>query len=164
MPLRPTKAGDTVKYRDAAGHSQNVVLAAAQGFAPPAPTAAGFTTGGTLAAATYNYKLTYTLNGLESEMSAASTNVVTTGATSRVDLSWTAISGATNYKLYGRTGGSFLQIYSGATPSFSDTGAVTPSGAGPTTNGNVSFTGPHDGVARTGILPGMGANQYENRW
>lgn len=164
MPLQRANKGDTVKYRDASGHSQNVILTARQAVAPAAPTAAGFGTGGTLAAATYSYKLTYTVDGLESEMSAASTGVATSGTTSRVDLSWPAVTGATNYKIYGRTGGSFLQIYSGATNSFSDTGSVTPSGAGPASDGRASFTGPHDGLARTAILPGMGANQYENRW
>lgn len=164
MPLRPTKVGDTVKYRDATGASQNVIISAVQGPAPSVPVGVGNGTGGTLAAATYIYKITYTIGGVESEMSAPSTGVVTTGSTSRVDLTWSAVTGATNYKLYGRTGGSFLQIYSGATPSFSDTGSVTPSGAGPATDGKANFTGPHDFLARTAILPGMGANQYENRW
>lgn len=164
MPLRPSKKGDNVKYRNASGETMNVILTACQTAAPSAPSAVGSGTGGTLAAATYNYKLTYTIDGIESAMSAASTNVTTSGSTSKVDLTWTAVTGATNYKIYGRTSGSFLQMYSGTTPAFTDDGSVTPSGAGPATDAKANFTSPHENVVKTGILPGMTAGTYENRW
>jgi hypothetical protein len=166
MPLRPIRPGDTVIYRNAKGETANVIITSGQTAAPPAPTAVGSGTGGTLAAATYNYKLTFTIGGVESAMSAATANVVTTGATSSITLTWAALSGATNYKVYGRTGGSFLQMFSGTATTFLDDGSVTPTGAGPATTGAASFTVPHltTGAAKTGILPGMTADTYEARW
>jgi hypothetical protein len=166
MPLRPIRPGDTVIYRNASGQTANVVITSGQMTAPYAPTAVGSGTGGTLAAATYNYKLTYTVNSVESAMSAATTNVVTTGATSSITLTWPAVSGASNYKIYGRTGGSFLQMFSGTALTFIDDGSVTPTGAGPTTTGAANFTVPHEitGATKTGILPGTTAGTYEARW
>lgn len=167
MPLRPIRPGDTVMYRNVSGQTANVIITSGQGVAPPTPTAVGSGTGGTLAAATYKYKLTYTVASVESAMSVASADVVTTGATSSITLTWTAIPGASNYKIYGRTGGAFLQMFSGTALTFLDDGSVTPTGAGPTTTAAANFTAPHEvgsGAVKTGILPGMTAGTYENRW
>jgi hypothetical protein len=154
-------------YRNASGQTANVLITSAQGVAPLPPTAVGSGTGGSLAAATYKYKLTYTLASVESAMSAASADVVTTGATSSITLTWTAIPGASNYKIYGRTGGAFLQMFSGTALTFVDDGSVTPTGAGPATTGAATFTVPHEvgaGAVKTGILPGTTAGTYEARW
>ena len=102
---------------------------------PAAPTGTAQTTGGTLAAATYHYKIT-ALNALgETLPGAASAPVTTTGSTGRVDLAWSAVAGATGYRIYGRpatSGGTYLFIAQvGAVLAYSDTGAITPAGAVP---------------------------------
>lgn len=54
-----------------------------------------------------------------------------------VNLSWTAVTGATGYEVYGRTSGSELlmaTITNPATLTYQDTGAITPAGALPVAN------------------------------
>ena len=95
---------------------------------PTAPTGAGSGTGGTLAAGSYTYKVT-ALNAVgESIASAASTPVVTAGTTGKVTLTWPAVTGATGYKVYGRTGGLFLFMASTPETTWTDTGSATPAG------------------------------------
>jgi hypothetical protein len=57
--------------------------------------------------------------------SGASTNTIT--------ISWTAVAGATSYKVYGRTTGAeqLIGTVTAPTTSFTDTGSVTPSGSLP---------------------------------
>lgn len=164
MPVRGGLRGDNVIYRNAKGESMAVILTGGQGSAPSAPTGVGFGTGGTLAAATYTYRNTYVKDGVESPASADSNGVVTSGTTSRVEITAVTVPGATSYKFYGRTGGSFLFIAETTAPTvlFSDTGSVTPSGAAPAANFNASFRTPYTGhAATTGVLPGLTANTYE---
>lgn len=54
----------------------------------------------------------------------------------RVTISWTAVTGATGYRVYGRTSGSelFIAAVDGSTTSYVDTGALTPAGALPGAN------------------------------
>jgi hypothetical protein len=59
--------------------------------------------GGTLAAATYSYRITAVTPYGESTPSAAVTQV-TTGATSTVTLTWSTAANASGYRIYGRTG------------------------------------------------------------
>jgi hypothetical protein len=165
MAVKRGLRGDNVIYRRASGESMAVILTGGQGPAPAAPVAAGFGTGGTLAAATYTYRNTYVKDGIESPASANSNAVVTSGSTSRVEITVAAVNGATSYKIYGRTGGSFLLVNTITAPTvlFSDTGADTPAGAAPTDTMHVKFRTPYAGHAEsTGILPGLGANQYQN--
>lgn len=141
-----------------------VVLTGGQGDAPAAPVAVGSGTGGTLAAATYTYKNTYVKDGVESALSAASNSYVATGSTSSVALTVATVTGATSYKIYGRTGGSFLLMSTITAPTvlYTDTAADTPSGAAPATDFNVSFRTPYTGhAAVTAALPGLGASQYQ---
>lgn len=164
MAVKRGFRGDNVIYRRSNGESMAVILTGGQGDAPAAPAAVGSGTGGTLAAATYNYKYTYVKDGVESPPSAASANVVTTGATSSITVTVTAVAGATSYKIYGRTGGSFLLITTLTDPTvvYLDTGSVTPAGAAPTADFNASFRTPYSGhAAVTGVLPGLGAGQYQ---
>lgn len=166
MPARRGFRGDNVIYRDAQGHSIAVVLAGGQGDAPPtAPVAVGSGTGGTLAAATYAYKYAYVKDGIESPVSAVSNSYVATGSTSSVVLTVTAVAGATSYKIYGRTGGSFLLLNTLTAPTviYTDTAADTPSGAVKTANFNASFYYPYGShTLLTGILPGETAGTYQN--
>src|SRR5207247_9638245 len=105
-----------------------------------APATSTSTSGGTLAAATYSYRVTFVAFGLETAPSPAKTQV-TTGATSTVTIDVTGMvpSNATSWKVYGRTGGSELLMGTQTLPAtltFVDTNAVTPSGALPTDSGN----------------------------
>jgi hypothetical protein len=100
----------------------------------PVPVGVSSATGGTLVAATYNYKITAISNVGETLPSVQSSNVViASGTTNSITVSWNAVEGARGYKLYGRTGSSYLLIATlGASElSFVDTGAVVPAGAVP---------------------------------
>jgi hypothetical protein len=94
------------------------------------------TTGGTLAPGTYAYRVTATTANGETLPSTESTIVVPSGtSTNTVTVTWAVITGATGYKVYGRTSGSELRlatISGGSTVSYTDTGSGTPSGAMPT--------------------------------
>lgn len=91
-----------------------------------APTTA--TTGGTLAAATYYYKITATRSaGVVGETTpSAEQSVVTTGSTSTVTLTWAAVTGASGYKIYrGTAAGQEVlthTVTSGATTTYTDAG------------------------------------------
>jgi hypothetical protein len=111
---------------------RNPVLAA------PKPTAAASTGGGALKAATYGYKVVaYGACG-NSKMcnSLPSTEIKASVASSTgsVKLSWAAVTGATSYRVYGRTPGSASQYWTVTTTSFVDTAAAgtagTPATAG----------------------------------
>lgn len=106
---------------------------------PAAPTATASTTGGTLAAATYSYRVA-AVNSLGATLaSTAATATVGSGTTGSVRIVAAHVEGATSYKLYGRTGGSELLIATNTATGqasvpnrlFTDTGSVTPSGAVP---------------------------------
>lgn len=144
MPLRTPKISQTVSYRNAAGKTTDAVVLARQETAPGQPASSNSGTGGTLAAGTYSYRVSAVINGFETAASPAKTET-TTGTTSTVTIDWTTIalaspySGATSFKVYGRTGGSELLMgtVNMPTKTFTDTGAVTPSGALPTATGSV---------------------------
>lgn len=145
MPLRTPKVSQTVSYRNAAGKTTDAVVLARQESAPPQPTTTTSATGGTLADGTYSYRVSAVINGIETTASPAKTQATTGGGTSTVTVSWATIaltspySGASAFKVYGRTGGSELLMgtVNMPTTAFTDTGAVTPSGALPAATGSV---------------------------
>lgn len=153
MPLRTPNRGDTVQYRAASGESRNMVVQYKQEAAPAAPASSTSTTGGTLAAATYSYRVSKVLFGIETTASTAKTQV-TTGATSTVtvDFSTGYDTRATSYKVYGRVGSSELLMATVANPgtSFIDDGSVTPAGALPAATTAVTLWDPY-GALRTGV-------------
>jgi hypothetical protein len=100
---------------------------------PTGGTATPSTTGGTLAAGTYSYKVVAVSPEGTTDPSAAF-SATTTGTTSKVTLAWTAVTHAIGYKVYGRTAGSWALMGSPTSPAFIDDGSVTPSGAPPTVN------------------------------
>jgi hypothetical protein len=160
MALRAArKIGDTVRYRNTNGESQNVLVSGLAGLAPTAPTPSTATTGGSLAATTtYGYKLTAIVNGAETRPSTEVTQLTGGTATNTVTLTWTGspVAGATAYRIYGRTSGGpwgFIAEVTGATTAYTDLGSITPSATilAPTTTDHVGFSGFHDGVARTTI-------------
>lgn len=109
---------------------------------PPVQSAlATSTTGGSIAAGTYYYVVTSTTAAGESVQSNEQ-SIVTTGTTSTNTITWTAVTGATGYKVYRSTasgvyGASSLvaTIGSGSTVTASDTVASPSAGTPPTTNG-----------------------------
>src|SRR5712691_7743900 len=143
MPsTRVARRQDTVMYRNAKGKFRNATVLADTKASASAPASSTSTSGGTLAAATYSYRVTFVANGTETAPSPAKTQV-TTGATSTVTVDVTAIvpTNATSWKIYGRTGGSELLMGTVVLPTktFLDDGSATPAGALPTDSGNVSL-------------------------
>ena len=101
----------------------------------PQPTTATATSGGTLAADTYSYRVTAIKDSYGETLPCTAVTQITTGATSTVTLTWTAISGASGYRVYGRTSGSelLLKELSADVLTWTDTAALTPAGTLPTT-------------------------------
>jgi hypothetical protein len=100
------------------------------------------TTGGTLAAATYFYKITtIDSTGGESVVSNEKSQT-TTGSTSTVTLSWVPVTGASGYKIY-RSTTTNNEVYlttalgtvNGANLNYTDTGAISVGSATPPTSG-----------------------------
>jgi hypothetical protein len=142
MPLRNNLAvkdqgWNTVSYRDASGNTFNARVEAQDIQRVAAPTGTGSataTTGGTLVPATYGYKVTKVINGVESLATATISQVVPAGTnTNTVTVSWAADAQATAWKVYGRTGGSetLLTTLAAGSTQFVDTGALTPGSATP---------------------------------
>lgn len=139
----PTQQVTTVKghsgrsvviYRDGKGRTRSTVLNAVhpRPASPVLSAPAGSTSGGTLAAGTYSYRVSATVGGIEGLACTAQTGTVASGTTGSVALTWAAVTSATAYQVYGRTAGSELLIVSQAGTTYTDTGSVTPSGALPT--------------------------------
>jgi hypothetical protein len=98
---------------------------------PATPTAVGSTTGGSLAANTWYFKIV-ALDGLGGVTlpSSESTVVTTTGATSSIAVSWTATTGAKSYQVwYSNTTGTQANYFAATTNSLSFT-TVTGNTAG----------------------------------
>src|SRR5205814_2196490 len=106
MPNRVARRGDSVIYRTALGKSRSGIVSADTKAPSQAPATSTSTTGGTLAAATYSYRVTFVAFGTETAPSPAKTQI-TTGATSTVTVDVTGMvpTNATSWKVYGRTGG-----------------------------------------------------------
>lgn len=110
-------------------------------LAPPVQAAATTsTTGGTLpTASTYRYMVT-AINAL-GETIASNEQTVTTGAgaTNSNTVNWGTVAGATGYRVYrttagGGTGTELFLVALGVVLTYIDTGALTPSGALPSSN------------------------------
>jgi hypothetical protein len=89
---------------------------------------------GTLAAATYFYRVS-AITAVGETLACAEVGLAI-GATTGVDLTWDAMPGATGYRVYGRSTGAelFIAEISGTTLAYTDSGAITPTGALPTAN------------------------------
>jgi hypothetical protein len=98
------------------------------------PAAAPATTGGTLAAGTYYYKIT-ALNAAGESIPSAEVSATTTGSTGSVVLTWTATAGATSYKIYkGTTAGGESSYFTSTTATYTDTGTTGTSATPPAVN------------------------------
>lgn len=98
------------------------------------PVNAAFTQGaGTLGAATYFYRVS-AIDG-QGETLASTETSVAIAAAHGVNVNWGAVTGATGYKIYGRTTGAELLIATvGAVTTFLDDGSITPAGVLPAAN------------------------------
>lgn len=97
------------------------------------------TTGGTLPAGTWFYKLTAT-SATGETLPSAEVSATTTTATSKVTLTWSAPVGATGYRIYrsSASGAETLLASVGAVTTFADTGAATPGTETPPTSNTAS--------------------------
>jgi hypothetical protein len=110
-----------------------------------APTNAAFSqtdTGGSLPpSTTYHYRVTATNAQGESlaSVSTSGSTSATAGSTHAMVVNWTAVAGATGYRVYGRSSGSEQLIAAvGDATTYTDTGAIAPSGAVPSKNTTAS--------------------------
>lgn len=115
--------GDPIFWKGGANPLTTVGVAALP--APAQSASATATTGGTLAAATYFYRVT-AINALGETLASNEVSQVTTGSTSTVTVNWTQVLGATGYKIYRSTatGTEVFLVAVGAVGTYTDTGAV----------------------------------------
>lgn len=129
-------AADATFAAVAAGATVKALVIYKDPGAPAAPVANAPTTantGGTLAAATYYYKVT-ALNAAGESLGSNEGSVTTTGASSSNTITWAAVSGATSYRVYrGTAAGAESTYYApGNVTTFTDTGAAGTAGSPPT--------------------------------
>jgi len=93
------------------------------------------TTGGSLSNGTYYYRVT-AYNAQGETLPSTETSIAIAGGTSTqtVTVNWGTVTGATGYRVYGRSTGAelFMQQILAGTTTWIDTGSVTPAGAMPT--------------------------------
>jgi hypothetical protein len=132
-------AGATYAYRVTENNATGETLASAETsivnrVSTPVISNLQGATGGTLPIATYAYRVSATDAGGET-LASAEVTLTTVIASRQITVTWSAVPGATGYRVYGRTSGSELFIGSTTTAtSFVDTGSVTPAGALPASN------------------------------
>jgi hypothetical protein len=99
----------------------------------PTPSAVA-ASGGTLASGTYYYKVT-ALNDLGETTASTEVSATVDGTTTNaVTVSWTAIPGATKYRVYGRASGAQDQYWETTDTSVTDTGSAGFAATVPTEN------------------------------
>jgi microcystin-dependent protein len=125
---------------------------------PAAPTLVASETGGTLPAGTYQYRVSaINASGETLASPEAATAATIVGTTGSVAVSWAAVTGATGYKVYGRTtAGELLMATLGTVTTWTDDGSVTPAGALPGSN-TTQQTGTISGAATVSIAGGPSA-------
>lgn len=104
-------------------------------LAAPTNLAAVIATGGALVDDEYFYRVT-AVNASGETTGSIEDSATTSGTDNTVDLTWTAVTGATSYNIYRSltTGTGFTLLDNSLTNSYSDDGSETPSGAMPTVN------------------------------
>lgn len=114
-----------------AGPSQWVIgPSIVEGGTAPAPTGLTVTPTGTAGTTTYVYWVT-SVDSTGTESAASVIVTITTGnatlsATNYNALSWTAVTGAVSYRVYGRTAGGEVYLASTTTTTYADVGAAAP--------------------------------------
>jgi hypothetical protein len=113
--------------------------------APGAPTLSKVA--GSLANGTYGYRVS-ALNDNGETLASAETTIVIADGPKGVRVTWAAVTGATGYKIYGRTPGAELFMAQVAVVTqWDDNGSIVPSGALPSVN------------STSWVLPGTAANK-----
>jgi hypothetical protein len=104
-------------------------------LAPVQSAATTSATGGTLAAATYYYKVT-ALTAAGETVGSNEQSIATSGTTSSNVVTWAAVTGATGYRVYRGTAAAGENIYytAGNVTTFTDTGAASTAGSTPVSN------------------------------
>ena len=150
MPNQTAVVGDNVQYRNAKGKTRNAIVTGTQAAAPGTGvwSVANSGTGGVLTAATYSYRITQVVGGVESSAATAKTTVVGAGTTNKCTITLPGTAGVV-YGIYGRTGGAelFIGYTTAGAASYDDTGAVvTPAGALPAADGRIGLICPSGGL------------------
>jgi len=118
--------------------SANPVLLGVVAGALSTPAAPTVTPQGTTGGTSYSYRIAAIDaygKTLASTAGTTSTGNATLNGTNFNRVTWSAVTGATGYKVYGRASGSELLLATlGAVTTYDDTGAATPSGALPVLN------------------------------
>ena len=81
--------------------------------------------GGTLATASYYYRVSATNAQGEETLACAEVVAAVTGPTGSVAVNWTTVTGDTSYNVYGRTTGAELLIASTTATTYTDVGILT---------------------------------------
>jgi len=159
---------NVVSYRNAQGKTFNARVEAQDVLRASAPSGTGsstLTTGGTLVPATYGYRVTKVIGGIESLATSTISQVVPAGTnTNTVTVTWAADAQATEWRVYGRVGGSetLLATVAAGGTQYIDTGAATPGSATPPsgqlTADSLNIRIPGLGVVR-GVQPATALKQ-----
>jgi len=153
-------ADDTYYYRVTALTADGETLPSAETSLAIAklatPVNETFTAGaGTLPAATYYYRVS-AINAVGETLASTETSLLLE-AEGGVNVNWGVVTGATGYKIYGRSTGAELLIATvGAVTTYLDNGSLTPEGALPASN----TTAGGINVNWTAVLGAPGYNVY----
>ena len=117
------------------------------------------TTGGSLAAATYYFKVV-SVDAQGVTIGSTEVNATTTGSTGSVAIGWTAAPGATSYRVYvGTAAGAESQYFTTTNLTYTYTGAAGTAGAVPGSGTAYTATATPSGVTATAAAGGSLANQ-----
>lgn len=110
------------------GDNFGISLATTNILSPASLTLDSSSTGGSLTASTYEYRISSIGPNGETLVSAPAQIVISNaGVTNSVEMSWPFVQGAQGYKIYGRNpGDGLLAVIGAGTTTFRDTGALTP--------------------------------------
>ncbi len=126
---------------------------------PSGVTAVGSAAGGTLAAATYYYKVV-SIDAQGTTIGSSEVSAVTTGTTSSVTIAWTAAPGATSYRVYkGTAAGAESSYFSTASLNYIDTGVAGTAGTVPGASTAYATTATPGSVTAAPAAGGGLANQ-----
>jgi hypothetical protein len=131
--------------------------------APGTLTPSTSTTGGSLAAATYFYKMT-AINLAGETTGSAEASQVTTGATSTVTFTFSTVAGATGYKVYRSTttGAEAFLTQIGLVTTFTDFGNITPTAGQTVPTANTTNGYSRSGWTLTGFVAEFGFQTQVN--
>ena len=124
---------------------------------PTGITLAASTGSGALATGTYYYRVSAT-NALGETIPSTESLFALTGPDG-ITIGWAEVTGATGYKVYGRTTGAeklIATVVGGTTLTYTDDGSLTPAGAMPTLNTT--------GSTKTELLPGRSPARYAGNY